>query len=546
MPFIVPESPEPDSGHAPGREKFPMQALLAMAGLTLLILGGAVWIVGRFYGDSLTLVRTELRLQAVIGKIMLFDEGLTMSARMAATTGDLKWEARYREFEPQLDAAIQEAIRIAPEVYIGSSAITTNAANQALVNMENHSFELVAAGRRIEAMAVLSSQEYDTQKALYAKGMNASNQAVAHRVQDLLVSQHRKLRAMGAIAIGVLFLLVLIWMRIVRLIRRYLATNSEAKIALARANRDLEERVQLRTREILAGKQALEEEMIRRERAEVVLRQAQKLESIGQLAAGIAHEINTPSQYVGDNLRFLQETSRPMVSALELFGAVAVAARSGPIPLELLQRAEGILRDVDVEYAKTEVPKALEQALEGVARVTAIVRAMKDFAHPDTTESALVNLNEAIASTITVTRNEWKYVADLDTDFDPSLPLVPCFAGEFNQVILNLIVNAAHAIGDVNKDEKAGKGRITVSTRRTGDHVEIRVADTGSGIPDHILPRIFDPFFTTKEVGKGSGQGLALAYNIIVGRHKGTIDVETRPGHGSTFLVRLPIATAQT
>jgi signal transduction histidine kinase len=149
-------------------------------------------------------------------------------------------------------------------------------------------------------------------------------------------------------------------------------------------------------------------------------------------------------------------------------------------------------------------------------------------------------LNHAIDSTITVARNEWKYVADLDTEFDPSLPLIPCLPGEFNQVILNLIVNAAHAIANMKGKGKLEKGRISVQTRNCLDWAEIRVQDTGSGIPEGIRTRIFDPFFTTKGIGKGTGQGLAIARSVVVDKHGGTIHFETIEGEGTTFIIRLP------
>jgi signal transduction histidine kinase len=260
-----------------------------------------------------------------------------------------------------------------------------------------------------------------------------------------------------------------------------------------------------------------------RKRLERQLAQAQKLESIGQLAAGIAHEINTPIQYIGDNARFLQD-------ALSDLHRV-IAAQGQP---------DASAGDVDLEYLQQETPKAIQQLLEGVSQVARIVRAMKEFSHPGATEKLPVDLNRAIESTLVVSRNEWKYVADVETDLARDLPQVPCLAGEINQVLLNLIVNAAHAIDDVVKTT-GGKGRITVSTRRDGDWAEIRVADTGCGIPEAIRSRIFDPFFTTKDVGKGSGQGLSIAHTVIVRNHGGTIQFFSEMGSGTTFVVRLPL-----
>jgi PAS domain S-box-containing protein len=276
-------------------------------------------------------------------------------------------------------------------------------------------------------------------------------------------------------------------------------------------------------------KQTLEE----RDRLEDNLRQAQKLEAIGQLAAGIAHEINTPTQYVGDNLRFLKESFGELDSVItQLVEAGGASAHKA-------------LEEADFEYLKEEIPRALNQSLEGVDRVAKIVRAMKEFSHP-AREKTATDLNRAIQSTITVASNEWKYVAEMDMDLDAQLPPVHCSPAEFNQVVLNIVVNAAHAITDVVGDGGKGKGRIKVTTRAEGDWAVIEISDTGKGMPPHVQKKIFEPFFTTKEVGKGTGQGLAIAHNVIVDKHAGSIKVTSAPGAGTTFHIRLPIGGIKT
>jgi PAS domain S-box-containing protein len=296
-------------------------------------------------------------------------------------------------------------------------------------------------------------------------------------------------------------------------------------------------------RDITERKQAVE---VRR-KLEVQLQQAQKLESIGQLAAGIAHEINTPTQYVSDNARFLQDAFQDLLKVQQKYYQLAEAWRSGAATADLLAEVEASAKEADVDYLTQEIPKALDQALEGTERISKIVQSMKDFAHPGTSIMQPRDLNKAIESTITVACGEWKYVADMVTDFDPTLPLVPCLQGELNQVVLNMIINAAHAIGDVIGDGSAGKGTITISTRHTRQWAEIRVGDTGTGISPVNCARIFDPFFTTKEVGRGTGQGLSTSHNVVVEKHGGTITVETVEGAGTTFIIRLPLQeTAQT
>jgi PAS domain S-box-containing protein len=270
------------------------------------------------------------------------------------------------------------------------------------------------------------------------------------------------------------------------------------------------------------------------------LRQAQKLESIGQLAAGIAHEINTPTQYIGDNTRFLQESFEELHALLTVCLRLRDASRSSGAPPAVAEIVEAVDR-ADVDYLLEEIPKAVAQSLEGVERVAKIVRSMKEFSHPNGESFQAVDLNHAIESTLTVSRNEWKYVAEAVTEFDSTLPLVTCLPGDINQVVLNLIVNAAHAIEERVGDGGNGKGRIVVRTRLDGDWVEIRVEDNGTGIPKEIQARIYDPFFTTKPVGRGTGQGLAISHSIIREKHHGTIAFDTKPDCGTAFIVRLPV-----
>jgi two-component system NtrC family sensor kinase len=276
--------------------------------------------------------------------------------------------------------------------------------------------------------------------------------------------------------------------------------------------------------------------------AEIQVRHSQKLEAIGQLAAGIAHEINTPTQYIGDNTTFLRDAFAQSTALLRTLQGHLERIRdgSGPDAAEA-QLALAALEAGDVDYLEEEIPRAIQQTLEGVARVSKIVGAMKDFSHPGEA-AATIDLHRAIESTITVSRGEWKTVADLDTEFAPDLPLVSCYPGEINQVILNLVVNAAHAIAA--RQELAGSttpGRIRIGTRLLPGEVEIWVADDGTGISTEIRDRIFDPFFTTKVVGKGSGQGLSIVHAVITEKHKGRIAVDSAPGQGTTFRIFLPL-----
>lgn len=275
------------------------------------------------------------------------------------------------------------------------------------------------------------------------------------------------------------------------------------------------------------------------------LAQAKKLESIGELAAGIAHEINTPIQYVGDNTRFVQTACEDITAILEVCQSlIGDSEVQGDLAAKTVQLQE-TMDDADVEYLIEEIPTAIKQSLEGVDRVAKIVRAMKEFAHPGVSEMTPTDIGKAIENTVMVARNEWKYVAELETEFDPSLPLVPCLPGELNQVLLNMIVNAAHAIADTLSESADRKGKIQISTALAQPYAEIRIKDSGSGIAQENIERIFKPFFTTKSAGKGTGQGLAIAHSVIVEKHLGSIHVESNIGEGTTFIIRIPLAIAE-
>jgi signal transduction histidine kinase len=263
---------------------------------------------------------------------------------------------------------------------------------------------------------------------------------------------------------------------------------------------------------------------------------------MGQLAAGIAHEVNTPTQYVTDNVSFLQRAFDKLLKLIETQAQLTEAVRVGDTTPQLLELVDVARTVAKLDYLNRQVPRALQQSLEGLGQISSIVKAMKEFSHPSGAEKRPFDLHDLIESTSIVAKNEWKYVADLELDFDWSLPPVVLLRNELSQVMLNLIVNAAHAIAASLLPGSADKGKIVVSTKAVGDRVEIRVADNGCGIPEGARPRVFEPLFTTKEVGKGTGQGLAIAYSVVVDKHGGNISFETAEGRGTTFIVSLPLS----
>jgi PAS domain S-box-containing protein len=260
------------------------------------------------------------------------------------------------------------------------------------------------------------------------------------------------------------------------------------------------------------------------------LAQAQKLEAIGQLAAGVAHEINTPIQYIGDNLLAVQGYMSEIVAYQQALSALA--------DQNLKLQLDELAKQYDLPFILEDSPKALQQAYEGVGRVTQIVKAMKSFSHVDASHGKqTIDLHDALNNTLIISRNNTKYIAEIETDYDPDVGFIECYPSELNQVFLNLIINAAHAI----EEKQAGMGKIRIVTRKLDDVVEILISDNGAGIPEQIREKVFNLFFTTKKVGKGTGQGLSLSHNIIVEKHQGKLFFESSPGIGTIFHIQLPI-----
>ncbi|HEV7558121.1 MAG TPA: ATP-binding protein, partial [Kofleriaceae bacterium] len=318
--------------------------------------------------------------------------------------------------------------------------------------------------------------------------------------------------------------------------------GEQKQLATEQANLELERRIEQRTRELRRANLKLEREMDERAAMEVELRHAQKLESVGRLAAGVAHELNTPIQFVTDACTFIDGAATSFIDVIahtkDAFERLAAGTTSFEVERDGFA---GDLDTADFSYLAEQVPPAVVRALDGLARMATIVQSMKAFSQPDRTDKANGDINAGLIATLELARNEYKYVADVTTDLG-DLPPVVCHIGELNQAFFNINVNAGQAIADVIPE--GGRGAIAVRTWVDGDEIKISISDTGAGIPDDIRDRIFDPFFTTKDVGKGTGQGLALARSVIVDKHEGRIEVDSAVGRGTTFTLTVPYRDA--
>jgi len=289
----------------------------------------------------------------------------------------------------------------------------------------------------------------------------------------------------------------------------------------------------------IVGAVLVSQDVTERKRTHAELLAGRHMALLGTLAAGVAHEINTPIQFIGDSIQFLRQSCAEMLALFDKVQSLRQSAAHGQPLAEVIAEAEQAEQAADLPYLRENMPEAFERCIDGLNRVTTIVRSLKEFAHPAAGQMGLVDLNRVVQNTLTIATNEYKYVARLETDFG-DLPPVTCYAGEMGQAVLNIVVNAAHAIADVVKDSDK-KGLISVRTRQQGQSVLITISDTGTGIPEQVRARIFDPFFTTKEVGRGSGQGLAIAWSTVTKAHGGELTFDTKPNEGTTFYLRIPI-----
>jgi len=585
------------------------------------------------------------------GIITHYDEILTMSAKMAAATGDLSWEDRYRSFEPKLDAAIKNVMDISPEQFINKAAAQTDSANIKLVALENEAFDLVRKGNLSAASELLNSQEYEKQKHLYHQGLEQCASTL-ERYMEAESDKYRKSLLGLIIFVSFNTLLVICSSLSILRMRKTLHKRKQAEkqiqeqneflnnvlesipspmyvidvndytikmVNSAACSKELSEKTtcymlsqkrdnpchgaddQCPIEEIKRTKKSVTVEHVHydedgnprnievhgypifdrkgnliqmieysiditeRKRAEDSLKlaykeleqanmelketqsqlvQSEKLASIGQLAAGIAHEINNPVGFIAGNFQTLERHTKKILDLLAMHDKLAGQVETSGNP-ELATIIEGIgefREDMQIDFILEDIQRLFVDSKEGVERTVKIIQNLRDFSRIDQPGSRdEYDLNEGIKATLVVARNEIKYDADVITEFS-EVPLIYCHCGQINQVLLNIFVNAAQAI---KSQEREDRGTITIRTYASDDGVVCEISDDGPGIPPDKISKVFDPFFTTKPPGKGTGLGLSVSYGIIVNKHNGELLVDSTAGEGTKFTIKLPIGTKE-
>lgn len=474
-------------------------------------------------------------------EIIHYDEILTMSARMAAATGDIKWVDRYKIYEPRLTAAINQAIAFSPGIY-RKETDRNNIGKIKLLEMEHKAFDLIRSGHGIEAMAILFGDQYEAQKKDYVQAIERLNLFLKRQMDSALAVEKSKEYFARVAFITVLVMLLLSWLVIIRIARRSQEALIESNYQLSLRTLELDQlthtldhQVQERTSSLEAALKELQKTHEDLKNVQTQLLQSERFSAIGQLAAGVAHEINNPIGFINSNMQTLEQYVAHYSGVLNVLNDLeeALKNRDERRLSEILILWEKVRKGTNFDFIRTDIVSLIKESQEGAEKIRKIVLDLRAFASPDKGIVDLVNLEALIESVINVVWNEIKYKAELKREY-AHVPPISCDPQKVGQVLVSILINAAQSI--------EGKGDITVRTYTEGENVLVDIADTGCGISPENITRIFDPFFTTKPVGQGVGLGLSVSYDIIK-KHGGTITFKTQTGRGTTFTVQLP-ATA--
>jgi signal transduction histidine kinase len=501
-------------------------------------------------------VTNDFQLQRLGNQIVYYDEVLTMSARMAAATGNLAWQERYAAFEPELTKTIDRIIELNQEGYeLPIDPITK--ANIRLVEMEKEAFTLVEKRKSPEALVLLFNDEYKAQKEIYASGMQEWSEVLNQKVETNLGKYGRGLFLSSVFSMVSFWIMLIAWALLLFMVNQYIQRRKTAEKGLRQAKRQLEmshQELQISETTLQQQKTTLECTLAALQQTQVQMVQSEKMSSLGHLVAGVAHEINNPVNFIHANLEPINEYMTG------LLGLVDSYQRQYPDTTPEIQQE---METVELEFVRSDLPKILESMAVGTQRIRQIVLSLRNFSRSDETGYKSVDIHEGLESTLLILQYRLKDKDKLSAievvrDYS-TLPLVECSPGQLNQVFMNILSNAIDAIDDACAQRNdPQRGPITVRTKTLkideADWIEIAIADSGLGIPDEVKSRIFDAFFTTKPVGKGTGMGLSISYSIITEKHNGRLICNATSAadaggaepqiKGTEFLIQLPVASA--
>jgi signal transduction histidine kinase len=503
----------------------PPQIVTVTVVLTLFLFVPQIWLDWRAYDYFKSVVQQEFQLQILTDRITYLDEVLTMSARMNAATGDSTWEQRYRLFEPQLDAAIKESIRLAPEPYTNKDALKTDAANQRLVEMEYQSFNLVRKNQIEAAQAILSSREYEIEKEKYAEGVATRNRMIGLQLNKKVVDYRQQLSCTTLLSLVSLIMLIPAWLFVLRALQEYLKARNIAQAVLEITNEELKEK-NIQVQQALQKLQQTQAQLI----------QAEKMSSLGQMIAGIAHEINNPVSFISGNLIYAKKYAHDLLKLVKFY------QQQYPNPPQAIQAQ---IKDIDLDFLHEDFTQLLESMMVGTNRIEEIVQSLRNFSRRDEKPVKQVDIHEGINSMLMILHHRLQATRkrpEITVIKEYSLlPLVECYPSQLNQVFMNIFANAINALEEGVEFHEYSAPSIRICTEVIAENwIGIHIIDNGLGIAEQIHTKIFDPFFTTQPVGKGTGLGLFISYQIVVDTHGGKLYCNSTLGQGTEFVIEIP------